>query len=263
MADTDLPPVEPGQPRWTRLAVLGLLLEAGGLLIIFFGGLTWGSSFEPFFAVLAAVPLIAAYLMWRFGTSAKAVGAFIGLALGGLMSFAIFGLFVPNSFFDFGPAVLIIPGGILAVAGGIGAIVAGRRGHRTEAAEGGERRGIRIAVGAAAVLLVVSGILTFLSKSTVVDSSAASVRVDMRDTKFAHRQYTADGGATVLIVNEDPFFHTFTVDALDVDEGFTLGQSRLIQIPARPGTYVLYCKVHTSNSKDPSPSDMAATLIVG
>jgi hypothetical protein len=264
MADIDQTAEPQAQPRWTRLASLGLVFVGLGPLVIFLGALAWGldTGDAGFFAVVAVVGLIGAFLVWRFGTWSKILGIVLGVGLGGLMFWTAFSLFAPQSFFDFVPGMLILPGAILAIASCIGAIVAGRRGHRSAVPEGGERRGIRIALSAAAVLALLSGVLTLTSKSTVVDASSASVRVDMKDFKFTHRQYSVGGGSIALVKNADPFQHSFTVDALGIDDNFTLGTSKLITIPAKPGTYILYCKYHTSNPKHPSKDDMAATLTI-
>jgi plastocyanin len=62
--------------------------------------------------------------------------------------------------------------------------------------------------------------------------------------------------------NDDPFLHTFTVDDLDIDEAMSPGSEELIEIPSEPGTYVVYCRPHTSDPDDPSSDDMTATLTI-
>ncbi len=101
---------------------------------------------------------------------AKWVGIVAALALVALLFWTAFSIASVQSFFDFVPAVVVVPGAILAIASCIAALVAKRRGHKTVRAEGGERTGIRIAVGLVAVLAVLSGILTMTSRSTGVVS---------------------------------------------------------------------------------------------
>jgi plastocyanin len=252
------------QPRWARLASLGLVLAALGPLLILLGAVLWGLNADdlPFFVIATVVGLVGAALVWRFGAWAKWMGIVAGLLVAGALFWTAFGLFVPQSFFDFVPGVLVLPGAILAIASCIGAIVAGRRGHRTAAPEGGERRGIRIAIGGVAILAVLSAILTITSRSSVGDASGASALVEMKDFEFTQDRYSVAAGSTVQVKNDDPFFHTFTVDALDIDVDFTVGSSKLVEIPAQPGTYVLYCTLHTSDPEHPSKDDMAATLNV-
>ena len=44
----------------------------------------------------------------------------------------------------------------------------------------------------------------------------------------------------------------------------TPGDEALVKIPNEPGTYVLYCRPHTSTPGDPDyDSDMAARITVG
>ena len=84
----------------------------------------------------------------------------------------------------------------------------------------------------------------------------------MRDFKFDRAEYEVSGGTTVFVSNEDPFFHTFTIDELKIDEGFVAASSKRIEIPRQPGTYVLYCRPHTANPQNPEEDDMAARIRV-
>ena len=264
MAGTLDTTVRIGKARWTRLAVLGFGSAAAAPLILLAAGAAFGLDLADatFFVIPIVVFSIVAYLVWRFGTWAKIVGIVLGL-LGGLTLFwMIFGLFVPNNFFDFIPSVLYVPGVLLGVASSVAAIKAGRRGHLTARAEGREARGIRIAVASVAVLAVISGVLTATGRSTA-DATGAAAQVAMKNFEFSSEQITVPAGSTIYVENDDPFFHTFTVDELGIDEGFTVGSSKTIQIPSEPGTYIFYCQPHSDpESPDPADDDMAGTLIV-
>jgi plastocyanin len=168
----------------------------------------------------------------------------------------------PTSFFDFMPGALVIPGALIAIIASISAIVAKRRGHGSETAVGGERTAIRIVLGVVIVLAVISGGLTFAGASDA-DDAEADVVVVLGDFEFDEEQYTFEPGSTILVRNEDPFLHTFTVDDLDIDIALSPGSEELVEIPAEPGTYVLYCAPHTFDPEDPSEDDMAAELEVG
>jgi plastocyanin len=113
------------------------------------------------------------------------------------------------------------------------------------------------------VLAVISAVLTFTGSSTV-DEGQADETVTLSDFEFNEDSYSLAPGSTVLVRNDDPFAHTFTVEELDIDEALTPGQEILVEVPedAEPTEYVLFCRPHTSDPKDPQEDDMAADLRV-
>jgi plastocyanin len=249
--------------RWTKLAALGLFLAGLAPLMMMVAGLIFGvdDAADPFFIVTTLIALVGAFLVWRFGTWAKIVGIICALLVAGALFWTIFGLQTPSSFFDFMPGVLLIPGALIAIIASISAIVAKRRGHGSEVAVGGERTAIRVVLGIVIVLAVISGGLTFAGISDV-DDADADAEVVLGDFEFDEEQYAFEPGTTVLVRNEDPFLHTFTVDELDIDITLSPGSEELVEIPAEPGTYVLYCRPHTFDPEDPSEDDMAVELEV-
>lgn len=252
--------------RWTRLAALGLLMAALGPLMMLVAGFAWGLEIGdelPFFAITAGVALFGAFLVWRFGGWVKLLGALAGLATGMGLFWTAFGLATPGSFFDFVPGVLVVPGVLLAIVSSIAAFVAHRRNHLSATAVAGERGWIRAVLAVVAALAVVSGILTATSRKTVADATAAALTVRQSDFEFDQPEYRVTGGSQVLVRNDDPFLHTFTVDALGIDRALTPGSEILVTIPARTGTYILYCRPHTGDPDSPSGDDMAATIRVG
>jgi plastocyanin len=264
MRAAEAEPAPEGKARWSRLAALGLVLAALGPILFLVAGVFWGldvSEDVGFFGITGALGLIAAFLVARFGTWAKIVGIVVALLLALALFWTAFGLFSPTSFFDFVPGLLVIPGVLIAIVSCIAAIVARRRGHVTPAATGGERRALRIVVGVVVILAVLSGIATAATRSTA-DESDADATVVLKDFEYDSEEYQLEAGSSVFVRNDDPFLHTFTVDDLDIDEALTVGSETLIEIPSEPGTYVVYCRPHTSDPDDPSDDDMAATLTI-
>ena len=251
--------------RWTRLAALGLLMEAIAPLLMLGAALLWGLDVggeATFFALPGVAGLIAAFLVYRFGMWAKVVGIVVALLIAMMLFWTAFGLFAPSSFFDFVPGLLVIPGALIAIPSCVGAIVAGRRGHRTDTAIEGERRGVRIVLTALVMLAVLSGALSIFGRSTADESQADTV-VTLKNFEFDEASYEFERGSTVLVRNSDPFVHSFTIEALDIDETLTPGSEKLIEIPDTPGTYVLFCRPHTSNPDSPDfEDDMAAEATV-
>lgn len=262
--DEAAPVVTRGPARWSRLASLGLFLEALGPLLMLAGGFLWGLSISDevgFFGVTGVAALITSFLVARFGMWSKVVGIVVAFLVAGALFWTIFGLFTPNSFFDFVPGLVVIPGGILAIVSCIAAIVAGRRGHVSETPVGGERRGMRIAMGVVGVLALLSAVLTFVGAGSA-ESGGAETEVVATDFEWDGDSYEVEAGSTVLVRNDDPFLHTFSVDELDIDEAISPGSEILVEIPDEPGTYILYCRPHTFDPKNPNDDDMAAELEV-
>lgn len=249
--------------RWTRVAAFGLLMCASGaaLLVVAISAFGLNPEERPLLLIVGAAAVVGAGLAWRFGWWGKVVGIVAAVAMALTLFWTVFALQSFPSFFDVMPAVLILPGAILALVGCVAALVAGRRGHRSAAATGGELITLRAALGVVVLLAVVTGVLTLVTRSTVGATNTETV-VQMKSFKFQRKAYTVRGGAEVLVRNDDPFVHTFTVDALRIDKRTNPGDRKLIAISARPGTYVLYCTLHTGDPKHPRPDDMAATLVV-
>lgn len=163
---------------YSRVAAFGLLLLAAApimlLIVSVASGMALGAE-GPFLAVAAVVPLIAAALAWRYGTWSKIVAIIVALLAAGGLFWLAFGLAFPASFGDFVPGLSFVLGFVLALGGGIAALVQGRRRNLAAAATTGERR---IILGAGALLafaMVVSGIMTVLAGRAAADADGTPV----------------------------------------------------------------------------------------
>ena len=263
MTDTRSSPM---RPRWTDLATTGFVLAALGPSLLLIAVLGWGVDSEGeigFFAAVLGIAVVAAILSRFPALWTKIASILLAVLMMGGLWWTIFGVFAgPSSFFDFMSGVLVLPGVLLALIGSVRAFMAVRRGDLRASPEGGERRTMRTAFVIVALAALVSGILTVTGRSTVADPSSAVLTVVLKDFEFSPSELSVSGDSAVLVRNDDPFLHTFTIDDLKIDEALTLGSERLITIPAKPGTYVLYCKPHTMDPERPDPDDMAATLRV-
>jgi plastocyanin len=251
--------------RWTQLAALGLAMIGLGPFLMLAAGLLWGldvSGDIGFFVPLIVVPWVSAFLVWRFGTWAKIVAIVVALAGLAMLFWTAFSIANLASFFDFVPALLVVPGAIIAIVASIAGMVANRRGHVVAGREGGERRAIGVVLAVLGVLAVVSAVLTISSRSNVGATDAAA-QVDLKSFEFDQASYSVPGGASVAVRNEDPFTHTFTIDALGIDVELGPGDAVVVNIPAQAGTYVVYCKLHTADPQNPTSDDMASSITVG
>ena len=262
-ASVDLPSA-PATPRGTTLATLGFAMAALGPILMILAGLLFGMDTEDltFFLIPSALGLLGVFLVRRESPVAKAFSIVIALAIGMLLFWTAFGLAIPSSFFDFVPGILVLPGALLALGGTITALVSRSRGR---AVGSGERRAALAIVTLVGLLGGLSAVLTVTGRDTVPDAVAedADLVVDLKDFEFDKSSYEIPAGGTVLVTNDDPFAHTFTVDDLDIDVDMGPGDEKVIEIPGEPGTYVLYCEPHTSDPDDPSEDDMASELTVG
>ena len=240
------------------------MIGAAALLMLV-ASLGWGLEVEAgevaLFAGMVVVPWAGAYLAWRFGTWTKVVAIVIAVVGIAMMFWTAFGLAAPNSFFDFVPGLLVVPGAIITIVASISAIVAGRRGHLSVEREGGERRAFTLVVAVLGALAVLSGVLTVTSRSTV-DAGAGSAEVHLASFAYDQETYAVAGGSTIVVRNDDPFLHTFTIDALGIDVVLSPKSAKIVEIPAEAGTYVVYCRPHTFDPESPGPDDMAAELTI-
>lgn len=265
---TTAPAAVGSRARYTRVGALGLVLAALGPLTFFAAGLFAGLPLSEgiFFLVTAGIALLGAALVWWLGTVGKILGIVASLLVGAALFWTAFGLAFPASVVDFVPGVLVPMGVLLGISGSVAAIVARRRGRMDVVASPGESQIMRAALAIALLAVVVSATLTMLSRTSVSADSAAATST-MTNFEFAEGTYTVTAGepATIRVHNSDPVVHDFAVPALGVEAVTVLpGSSQLIEISGDPGTYVIYCTLHSDTSdSDPDPADnMVASLVV-
>ena len=153
----------------------------------------------------------------------------------------------PDSFATFFPAAVGVTAGI---AGGVGLLGFRRRWSVRAAA--------RTGLVASVVLLLSLGVGLYATL-TVEDDSAqeGDVALATDGTDWVPEAITASaaGEVAVFIQNRDPFRHTFTIDALDVDVELPAGTDRRATFRADAGEYEIRCTV-------PGHEDMTGTLTV-
>jgi plastocyanin len=258
------------RPVYTRVHVFGLVLAAVTLLV---AGTAAIINYPPSFAETAGflAPFViglslAAWLAWRFGTWAKIVGVLVALAAAAFLFWVVFGLFEIDSVIDFAIGFGVSVGLLLAIGGGIAAIMSGRRGRTASAPTRGERTLVRTVLSIFAVGLVVSLVLT-LTSHTTIDPQLASgaAMVEINDFVFEPSPVevsSADG--RLVVANNDVFVHDFTVPALDVEVRLTPRSNAMVDLAGAPsGTYTAYCTLHSNtNEPDPEAAGMAVALVI-
>lgn len=252
-----------GRPRWARLAMMALALAGAGPLLMFIAAMLTGSEFDGFFAITIIAAGLAIFLTTRRHIAARIVAAVLAFLFGMMLFWTVFGLSVPDSFFDFVPGVVVLPGALLAIGSLIASIVAQRRGHIDTTLADTEQKVIRVVLGIVVILTAMSAVLTALGRETA-DGSQADVEVAMNDFEFEPEKLEVEAGTVLLVKNKDPFLHTFTVDSLGIDVTLGPGSSELVTIPDdASGEIIFYCEPHTNDPKDPDDDhDMAGRMTV-
>lgn len=262
-------PAPRSRPVWARFAATGFLLLALAPGVLVASSLAAGLDLSEdvmFIAPLLVLPLAMAGLVLRFGAWAKVLGAVVSILAALSMFWMAYGLGFPTAFADFTSGAALVVGILAALGGSIASAVAGRRGSTATGLAGAERTAVLAAVGVVVLAGVISSALDLTTNGTVVASDAA-VAATMHDFAFEEGTITvaAGAGAEIVVHNTDPFVHDFTVPALGI-EPVVLGpgQQTLVTIAdAEPGTYTVYCTLHSdTDAPDGGEGGMATTLVV-
>jgi plastocyanin len=254
---------ETGRPPLALLGLTGLTLLLG-TTIAFAVVLALTEPEElAFIAVPLAVTLVPTWLVWRLGrTWTHAVAVAATLVMAAFTWWTVFGLSHPASLLDFVPGVWVVLGVVSSLVGNIGAIVR-RRSPRPLAAT--EARIIRLVAAIAVVAVVVSGTLALVTRSPIDPATAPdATSVEMAGFAFEPAVIEVDAGGQLLVHNRDAFVHDLAVPAVDLHVDVLPGSSGLVDVPEAPGSYVVYCTLHSDTSDpDPDPEhNMVARLVV-
>lgn len=245
--------------KYGSLQGLGLALLSVALVTVMILLVVLGNTKElSFFGVITALAVVVTVVAWRFDrTWARILGLVGGLVVFGTVFWLGFGILQVFSPVEFIVGLLIVVGFLLALIGGVMAVVTGLRDRRGPASV---ERPLRNAVlGVIAVASVVSVVGFFTTRESVAASEAGdATAIDMVNFEFDPHAISTDG--RVLVHNSDPFAHDFTIEALDVSVYVGPGSDALVDLSsAAPGTYELVCTLHT----DPSTGEgMAGQLTI-
>lgn len=130
---------------------------------------------------------------------------------------------------------VLVPGALSAISlvGFVAALVSQRRDVGP---------GATITVGVGVAVVAAAAIAAMVTPTS--DDTAADLRVVADTVAFDQTTLTASAGQiSVELDNRDLFWHTFTVDALEVDLAVPVGGDRQVTFNAEPGTYRFYCRI--------------------
>jgi len=100
------------------------------------------------------------------------------------------------------------------------------------------------AVASVALVTIVALAANLTGGGTNAVKQPGDILVMARNTAFDPTEIRVEAGrADVLFTNTDLFWHTFTVDELNVDLKVPVRGSRRATFVAKPGSYEFYCKI--------------------
>lgn len=207
----------------------------GGALVSLIVPMVLAGSFEPFLATLGAPFVVAACTAKWPRVFAVVVGAVCVIQLLGALPTLVDTLQHPESIRDFLPLLLF---GLSAFVGAAAAVPAFRRSDQEQPAR-------LVLVGAASIFLagiVVSGV----AAAQLPDASlqAGDTAIAARDTDFSEASIAVDADGALFVTNDDSTRHTFTIDALGIDEELPAERATRFTVAGEPGTYRFYCRPH-------------------
>ncbi|MCH9016810.1 MAG: cupredoxin domain-containing protein [Chloroflexi bacterium] len=238
---------------YTRVAIAGLLLYA--LVSLVFAFLSQGeASTVGVFIIAMVLSVILAGLMWRFGKWALVAGAIWGFLNLWWAWLLIIALSYPNSFFDFVMPLLLTASALFAGVGATVTLVQRRRGAPRTAATRAERRTFGVIVMVLLGLVILSGILHIVGRTTVsTEAKAGAMVVEMKNSYLAPERLELRVGETtrILVKNNDFFVHTFEIDELGVDYTVLPFGELLIDLrPTNTGEFTFRSEAYMTGDKE-------------
>jgi plastocyanin len=215
-------------------------------------------------ALLAALADVAVFLAYGLGRIDREALAFAVLMLAGAallrfrpgpLALLVLGVLFVNVEIWMFPAAngnasnrvglldMLVPASLVAfsLAGFIG--VLGAALHRRDPDAG---NGVAGPAGLLAVIFVAASLalVAVMTPARSEEVPPGALLVEARNVRFEPTTLTAGGGkVTVAVRNRDLFWHTFTVDRLNLDLKVPVGRLRTVTVDARPGSYRFYCRI--------------------
>jgi plastocyanin len=117
----------------------------------------------------------------------------------------------------------------------------------------------RVAIGGAAVvILAIVGLSRIPAVGEHITARPGDIVVSIRTNEFSREELAADAGTLgITVTNHDVFWHTLTIDELDLDLRIPNGGTRRVQLDVDPGTYRFVCAIPGHEQ-----AGMVGTLVV-
>lgn len=229
---------------WQKLASWGAYAIAISFILLMVAYLEFIPFFVPFIVIFGGV----GWWIGRGNRVAAIVGGVLAIIFIAMNApFIIPSLAVPASLVDFVSTAWIMLAAITVVVAGFIAF----RGATT--APEGPRTFQRIVLGVGVLALIVSVFMTLAYDDAI--KRQGDIELTAEGIEFDPETLDGDSGTVaVFVTNNDPTFHTFTIDDLDVHLDIPANTTARIEFEADPGEYEFYCVPHEQ--------DMEGTLTV-
>lgn len=238
---------ENGNARWSWQQLVWLAPVIIGVAFLIFMFFVFG--FDLFFLVVIAVLFASGYVGRRFPRRAGPITVIVAsVALVILfLEFIAEDLSHPESVAGFMSTVIPLTFAILGVSAGI-AVLRSASGERAPIA-------LYTAIGVVVLGLVVG----VVAAAGLEDDTAAAGDLTLvaEKTEFSTTSLSGSGTVGIFVENKDPFRHTFTIEALNIDVELPANTARRVDISAAAGTYEFICSVPGHEDK------MSGTLTIG
>jgi len=203
---------------------------------------------EPFVLIFAGVPLLSwAATLWKPGRTTFTIFGVLGLAVILLNFPAIPGdLSHPESALGFTFTLIPILAALLMITVGISAWAKL------------SDRAASVTWMTAGAIFVVGLVVSIVAALGLEDDVAqdGDLRLAAKDTEWSTSSLSGSGDVAVFVENQDPYRHTFTIEALGIQVELPARTARRIEVDAPPGTYTYHCTVSFHE-------DMTGTITVG
>jgi plastocyanin len=239
------------RPFYPRLAALGFAFIAlTGLVYIGFGLLSGDTGALASVLPIVIIGLLIAGALLRFGVWAQVLAGVLALALLALvLPFSIFNLLHPESGGDFIPVLLLVVGAAFGLIGTAVSLIQRRRHTLRAVATPAESLALRVILVALALVALASLALTAVARTTLsAETKTNAIGVEIKSFDFNPNHIQVKAGSTVRLVvkNNDPTLHTFTLAEARVDVSVPPGSEKLVEFQApAPGEYRWYCVPHS------------------
>jgi hypothetical protein len=229
--------------RVLRISAIELVVLMALVMILFVQGV------EPFLLAFGATFI--AGLVW-FNMKGRP-GAIALLVIGLVFVLANIPFIIPSLLALNSPVEFIL--NLLFLVGGIGTIIAAVNlvRHNDGAGSDGPVQWIRWSALVVVLLSIVSVFIKLTEKQAT--PQAGDQKLTAQGTEFSTESILVEEDGGIYIENKDPFTHTFTVEALDVDIDLPGFSSRRLEVDADPGRYEFHCTI-------PGHETMKGTLTI-
>ena len=138
---------------------------------------------------------------------------------------------------------LVVPASLAAISAA-GFVSAGGILWRRRDPQAGNQAARFVGLASVAFFVVVVGAGFVTGRGQRQVEQPADVVVQTENMEFSPTELAADGGdVTVTVDNQDVWWHTFTIDALNVNLSAPSSSKQQITFDAAPGTYTFYCAI--------------------